>query len=87
MPRYSVTGPLGPEEIDYGTVLADSPFEALRKSPCRRPRPRRCAAAQRAARIRGVRHSEHLCWRVTEFRRNGNVPYTIEVALSVAAAA
>jgi hypothetical protein len=31
MARFSVTGPLGPEAIDYGCVLAEGPLEALHK--------------------------------------------------------
>jgi hypothetical protein len=31
MPRFSVTGPLGPEALDYDWLTADSPLEALHK--------------------------------------------------------
>jgi hypothetical protein len=29
MQRFSVTGPLGPEAVDYGIVIADAPLNAL----------------------------------------------------------
>jgi hypothetical protein len=29
MPQYVVTGPRGPESIDYGVVAAPSPIQAL----------------------------------------------------------
>jgi hypothetical protein len=89
MPRFSVTGPLGPEAIDYDWLTADSPRAALHRLDGE-------ALGYDAVRfvdghlVFADPADKELCagaWRITELRRNGTASSVIEIAAPVPAAA
>jgi hypothetical protein len=89
MPRFSVTGPLGPEALDYEWLTADSPLAALHRLHAE-------ALGFDRVHLAGGRLAfadpadQELCagaWRVTEFRRNGTASSVIKIPSPVPAAA
>jgi hypothetical protein len=89
MPRFSVTGPLGPEAIDYDWLTAATPLAALHRLHAD-------ALGHDAVRLVGGRlvfanpADQLMCagaWRIAEFQRNGIASSVIEIPPPVAAAA
>jgi hypothetical protein len=81
MPRFSVTGPLGPEAIDYGWLTADSPLEALHKLHAE-PLGYNAIRLVDGHLVFANPADQDLCagrWRITEFRRNGTALSMIEI--------
>jgi hypothetical protein len=89
MPRFLVTGPLGPEAIDYDWLTAASPLEALHRLHGE-------ALGFDAVRLVDGHlvftdpAEQELCagaWRITEFQRNGTTSSVVEIPAPVPAAA
>jgi hypothetical protein len=89
MPRFSVTGPLGPEALDYDRLTADSPLAALHRIH---------AEALGYISVHVVAGhlvfadpaDQELCagaCRITEFQRSGTTSSVVEIPAPVRAAA
>ena len=87
LPRYATTGPLGPEAIDCGSVLADSPLAALRRIRAEAPRVQLIDEHLLIANPADL----VLCagrWRIAQCGMNGSArSVEIEIALPVGQAA
>jgi hypothetical protein len=89
MLRFSLTGPLGPEALDYDWLTADSPLAALHRLHAE-------ALGFDAVHLVGGRlvfadpaHQE-LCtgaWRITAFRRDGTASSVVTIPAPVLVAA
>jgi hypothetical protein len=89
MPRFLVTGPLGPEAIDYDWLTADSALAALHRLHGE-------ALGFDRVRLNGGQlvfldpADQELCagaWCITEFRRDGAASSVVTIPAPVPAAA